>query len=133
MTTYPFKIITYKCKCRYVQIVDREKRTMKDLAKCPVHQKAQDFILLWCVDCGLRIETSPKAGHNQARCYTCGEEQKKKRNRELWHTRYRGRYKKNGQTQYTKKETPEEEAKRQLNVWYQEMRAIYGPVWEWVV
>ena len=126
-----YKVIKYRCGCKYIVITDKKKTVLPRHSRCPIHWKAQDSVLLWCVDCGLRIKTTPKAGHNQARCHPCGEEQKKKRNRELWHTRYRGRYKKNGQTQYTKKETQREEAKRQLNVWYLVMREMFKPpVWE---
>lgn len=128
-----YKVIKYRCGCKYIVITDKKKTVMPRSSYCPIHRVPQDYVILYCVDCGLRIKATPKAGHNQARCYPCAEEQKKKRNRELWETRYRGRYKQNGKTQYTKKETAKDEAKRQINAWYESCRAIFAPVWEGVV
>jgi len=126
-----YKVIKYRCGCKYIVITDKKKTVLPRNSYCPKHGVPQDFVLLWCVDCGLRIKTIPKAGHNQQRCYPCSQEYAKKRNRELWKIRYRGRYKQKGKTQYTKKETEKDEKKRQINEWAESCRVMFRPpVWE---
>ena len=107
-----YKVIKYRCGCKYILITDPEKIIMKRSERCPVHWKAQEYTLLWCLDCGKRLKVSPRAGHNQKRCVLCAKERTKKKNREAWQTKYKGRYKKNGQTRYAAAETKKKTVKR---------------------
>ena len=126
MTSH-FKIITYKCKCRYIQIADPEKQIMKNFIKCPVHGRLKENIELFCLECGTRIiMTNFKAAAKRKRCLECGKRRRKKK-AEASQENYKGRYMLNQEIKYTEKETQKDEKKRQINAWYNHMRAIFRP------
>lgn len=116
-----FKVIAYKCSCRYIHITDPEKRILKKhYSKCPEHRVLQKSVLLWCKDCGLKIKTSPKAGTRRTRCQDCSEKRRRGINKKAWRTKYKGKY--NHSRKVTKLPMTRKDA---IEAWYQDCRSKF--------
>ena len=124
-----YKVIKYRCGCKYILITDKEKRIFKT-GKCPEHWENQETVILWCSDCGVKIKAIPQAGHHQARCYQCAKQYQLEVNRKNWKTKYAGRYKQCGVIRYLTKEPENIKAKRIINEIFAEIRRKFMPVWE---
>lgn len=109
-----YKVLKYKCGCKYILITDPERVIYHrpGHSKCPVHWTCQDYVLLWCVDCGVKIKAQPNAGYRQERCPSCKVERNRMRNRKAWKEKYKGRYYKSGRIRYHTEETEAEKAER---------------------
>ena len=124
-----YKVIQYRCGCKYILITNPEKRIFK-AGKCPEHWKNQKYVFLWCCDCGKRIKAVPQAGHHQMRCIQCAKQYQLEVNRENWKTKYAGRYKQCGVIRYSAKEPENMKAKRIIDTTFEQLRQKYAPVWE---
>ena len=67
-----YKVIKFRCGCKMIFILDPEKAILKR-GRCPIHWKDQEYIILWCQDCGVEIKTSPQGGHSRRTCVPCGK------------------------------------------------------------
>ena len=125
--TYPFRVITFTCQCRYVQITDTKKRIMKNFAKCPVHGRVKESVKLFCLKCNIGITmTNFKAAAKQKWCTECGKKQRQGQN-EVSQEKYKGRYVFNQEIHYSQKETQGEKDIRQLNELFQKIRNKFRP------
>jgi len=80
-----FKVITYRCGCKYIFITNPEKQTLKDHKFCPIHGKLKKHVMLWCQDCGVElIETGLLAWQRKKRCLECAKLDQRKRTKENW-------------------------------------------------
>ena len=95
-----YKVLEYRCGCKYVLICDKNILIKKgagaihDHSKtCPDHFKWQKTMTVWCLDCFKKMVIKSKAGYNKKRCVKCAAENTRKRVREAWRAgTYDGRY-----------------------------------------
>lgn len=133
-----YKIIIFKCGCEY-KWFSGEDRPYKT---CPIHKRPVGSYILWCIgyqgsteyhDCGLKIEAKPRAGYRQFRCVECRRKHGIKEAARWAANNPNGKKQeptRHEQAEVKAPETQKDEAKRQINAWYQEMREIFRPVWE---
>ena len=80
-----YKIIKHNCNCKYIFIKDPEKRILKEFKFCPKHSKLRKYVMLWCIDCGLKIiETGKLSWQRKKRCLSCAKADQKKRTLQNW-------------------------------------------------
>jgi len=123
-----FKVIEYRCGCKYILITDPNKRIFKT-GKCPQHWQNQKHIILWCKDCNTRLKVRPQIGHRQKRCSKCAKIHQLEVNRYNWKNKYAGRYKQSGRIQYLGRETDKSKAKRIVDEIFDKLRLKFKPVW----
>jgi len=80
-----FKIIYYRCGCKYIFIIDKEKRIFKNYTLCPTHEHLISRVVLWCKDCGLKItETEARTWQRKKRCLPCRDLKNLNRTKANW-------------------------------------------------
>ncbi len=61
-----YKIINYKCKCKFIWFPDGFRHKT-----CPEHNRPSETYKLWCQRCGKIVIASAYAGYRQELCYDC--------------------------------------------------------------
>ena len=112
----PYQIHQYKCGCRYVFIKDPAKRIIKDHKKCPIHKVFKRHIILFCEECGKRLQVIPLA-INRKRCYDCAKLKNARENKIA-------KRKKVEESLPTSAEGIREQQNRLIDVWFEACRDL---------
>ncbi len=67
MEKIKYKVIQFKCSCKYIWLDNTERQK----GGCPEHGRPILKYILWCDRCGIKVTANPWAGYRQEVCRNC--------------------------------------------------------------